>query len=301
VLNQTPITLLQEDALDTLAEIVGPTPSVGGMIPKLLVAIPDAPSWEGDIAPPGTRRRGSTQYTDVVLKIEQPGYEGLSELEAICLQIHADAGFEVPRFWRLGRDSLRLLAVERFDRTAAGRPLHLESFLSVLSAGAHNVRRSSDATWERVGSMLERLAGIAPLDAKRARKEVYRRLCMALFTGNGDLHLENLSFLTTDEGIVVAPVYDPAPMRAWPRHDLRSPLDFDLVQSFSASILRLGAAFGLSQNDSHRTVERALDATHHYVEVLADLDTVPEATKQRLVRIVQNERRDMEDALVERG
>ena len=35
-----------DEAIDIM-RLIGPTPSVGGQIPKLLVAIPDRDSWDG--------------------------------------------------------------------------------------------------------------------------------------------------------------------------------------------------------------------------------------------------------------
>lgn len=54
---------------------------------------------------------------------------------------------------------------------------------------------------------------------------------MALLTGNGDRHLDNLALLGGARDARLAPVYDPVPMRAWARHDLRFaiPIDFDPV------------------------------------------------------------------------
>lgn len=40
-----------------LASILGPTPSVGGMVSKILMAIPDKEKWNGDFAAPGTDRK----------------------------------------------------------------------------------------------------------------------------------------------------------------------------------------------------------------------------------------------------
>ena len=107
-------TVLDTDAA-SIARLLGPTPSVGGMIPKLLVAIPDRTDWSGRFAPPGTRDHKGQPFTDVVLKIEPAHYAGVLALEALCYDIHRELGFEVPRIWRTELDGMQLLAVERFD------------------------------------------------------------------------------------------------------------------------------------------------------------------------------------------
>ena len=74
------ISWLDADARFIL-ESLGPTPSVGGAIPKLLVAIP-AGGWDGRISLPNRTRRADR--IDVVLKIERSTtYPGLAALEAM--------------------------------------------------------------------------------------------------------------------------------------------------------------------------------------------------------------------------
>ena len=88
------ISWLDADARFIL-ESLGPTPSVGGAIPKLLVAIP-ASGWDGRISLPNRSQR--SDRIDVVLKIERSTtYPGLAGLEAMALDLHRAAGFEVTR------------------------------------------------------------------------------------------------------------------------------------------------------------------------------------------------------------
>ncbi|MFP5506017.1 MAG: HipA domain-containing protein, partial [Gammaproteobacteria bacterium] len=136
---------------EAIAELLGPTPSAGGMIPKLLVAIPDAPAWDGGFARPGTREIGGRRFVDVVLKIEPAEYRGVAALEALCLDMHRDADFEVPRYWRANIDGLELLAVERFDRTADGLPIPMESLFSVFATGNRNFNSNQDTDLGEVG------------------------------------------------------------------------------------------------------------------------------------------------------
>lgn len=98
-----------------LADMLGPTPSAGGMISKVLLTIPDREAWMGEFLPFGARPEGE-RFVDVIVKIEEPQYDGLLDLESLCLDVHRAAGFDVPRSWRLDIDGLRLLAIERFDR-----------------------------------------------------------------------------------------------------------------------------------------------------------------------------------------
>lgn len=275
-----------------IEHLIGPTPSPGGMTAKLLVAIPDPPRWDGRIAPSGTARIGKQTFVDVVLKIEQPHYAGLAELEALCLELHRECGFETPRFWRATVNELELLAVERFDRKA-GLPVPLESLYSILASGRRDFLTTADITLDELGRVVEKLAAVATLDVKKTRDELFRRIVMAWLTGNGDLHLENLSLLGPASGLELAPVYDPAPMRAWARHDLRFtiPIDFDpVVGGVAENLIALAPAFGLTENRARDTLHELAEKTRDYPERVMALNKVPMERRMRLRDVVLKER-----------
>ncbi|GAB4507773.1 MAG: hypothetical protein Tsb0026_04520 [Sulfuricaulis sp.] len=273
-----------------IMQLIGPTPSVGGQIPKLLVAIPDKHSWDGSLAEPGTRAIDGIPYVDVIMKVEDPQYRGLMALEALCLDLHRELGFEVPRHWRATIDGLSVLAVERFDRTPTGNPIAMESFFSVYATGQQQVRTMTDAEIEGVGVMLLKLAEISNIDSTVARIEVYRRFLMALLTGNGDLHLENLAFLGGPEKVRVSPVFDPTPMRAWDRHDLISALPFYIAadHGLGYSVARVGESFGLTRSGAADILHELITATKDYPERVQALKDVPDVNKKNLATRVKS-------------
>lgn len=293
---------LELDVLDaeTVAEMLGPTPSAGGMIPKLLVSIPDRPGWDGAFARPGTGEVDGQCYVDVVLKIEPAEYRGMAELEALCLELHRELGFEVPRSWRVTLDGLELLAVERFDRTEEGLPIPMETFFSVFATGRREFNSNQDTDLAEMGGWLEKLASVANLDVRATQREVYRRLLVAVCTGNGDMHLQNLSFLGGPGATRLSPVYDPAPMRAWPRHDVRLavPLDFDdEIGGFAENLVELGTHYGLTRAQARELLAWSLEVTDGYVDRVQALDTVPAERRERLAATVTKERIGLEEAL----
>ena len=151
------------------------------------------------------------------------------------------------------------------------------------------MRTATDAEVEQIGTMLLKLSGITDINANEARLEVYRRFVMALLTGNGDLHLENLAFLGGPENIRVAPVFDPTPMRAWDRHDLLSALPFyiDENRGLAYSVARVGESFGLTAKAATGMLHDLMKATRDYPERVLDLKAVPEETKKNLVARVK--------------
>ncbi|WP_303902783.1 type II toxin-antitoxin system HipA family toxin [Thiohalomonas denitrificans] len=285
---------------EAVAELLGPTPSAGGMIPKLLVAIPDAPEWDGTFARPGTPEVEGRRFVEVVLKIEPSEYRGVAELEALCLELHREVGFDVPRSWRATLDGLELLAVERFDFTAEGLPIPMESLFSVFATGRRDFNSNQDTDLAEVGVWLEKLASVVNMDVRAVQREMYRRLCMAVCTGNGDMHLQNLSFLGGPEEVRLSPVYDPAPMRAWPQHDVRLavPLDFDdAIGGFGENLVELGTKYGLTRKQAGEVLRWSLEVTDDYAERVQGLNAVPEERRHRLVTTVQRERDNLRTAL----
>ncbi len=284
--------MLKHDVLDEnldfdaqlIEETLGPTPSVGGMIPKLLVSITPGAAEPG-FFPPGTMNK-----RDVVLKIEPPEYTGLLDLEALCLDIHREAGFEVPACHRYDDEGLHFLAVERFDRID-GKPIPMESLFSVIATGNHRFRETGDILLDELGDVFARLGQVAALKEDTG-EQLYRRFLLALLTGNGDLHLDNISLLGGLSDCRLTPVYDPAPMRAWPRHNLVSAIPFDPAgyTDHGAYYVDLGRSFGLAADRVNQCINAALEATASCSERVMGLDRVPVQQRKQLAEIVQKER-----------
>jgi serine/threonine-protein kinase HipA len=208
----------------------------------------------------------------------------------LCLAVHREAGFEVPAWHRYDADGLHFLAVERFDQ-ADEKPVPMESLFSVIATGDHLFRETGDLLLEELGDILARLGQVAVLE-KDTGELLYRRLLLALLTGNGDLHLDNLALLGGLSGCRLAPVYDPAPMRAWPRHNLVSAIPFDPsgYEDHGAFYVDLGKSFGLPAGRVQQCIRHALDATAAYAERVMEMGRVPLQQRQQLVAIVQQER-----------
>lgn len=281
---------------DELLDAFGPTPSVGGMIPKILVAIPESQEWQGEFSSPGTTEVEGVQYVDVILKIEPMGYEGVLALEALCLEVHRELGFDVPEFWLSEIDGMQVLAIKRFDRVihnGKSYPIPMESFFSVFAIGDKYFQSNSDTDLEEMAYRIARLAKVANLDVRELQQELYRRLIVALFTGNGDLHLENISFLGGASNVSLSPVYDPAPMRAWSRHNTRFaiPLVFDdELGGLRENLIQLGEAYQYTKKQASNLIDEMADKTKDYVQRVKELKGVPEQNKKLLIEIVNKER-----------
>ena len=283
------ISWLDADARFIL-ESLGPTPSVGGAIPKLLVAIP-ASGWDGRISLPN--KGVQKDRIDVVLKIERAqAYPGLAGLEAMTLDLHREAGFDVPRHWRAEVGGLPALAIERFDRDAQGKPVPVESLYSILAAGARDIIRHTDGSLDRIANVIDLADPLLISEKKIARLHLFRRVLLALLTGNGDLHLENLSLLDSAGAARFSPVYDPAPMRAYSMHNMlcavpfggygEEPADGDPLvkacQNFAGKL-------SLNKADIQENVSQLLALTIDYPARVDAVETLPGENKARLIDI----------------
>lgn len=297
------------NGMNELVDMVGPTPSAGGMIKKVLFSIrnlDNLDTWDGSFRPFGAYA-ADPAFVDVIVKIEEPQYEGLLDLESLCLDVHRESRqFEVPRSWRqdIGEkkhnDKLRLLAVERFDRSE-GLPIPFESLMTVFASGSRKIQGSQDVMWTEVGKMVAKIGRVCNLDIRKAQETLYRRLAFALMTGNGDMHLDNIALLGGKSSVRIAPVYDPAPMRAWLRHNMRMavPMDFERGTPLYQQIAESATAFGLSVDQGRDILLGAAEATKDFCERVMALKHVPEARRLALVDIVKQERKLLSDAFPE--
>jgi serine/threonine-protein kinase HipA len=283
------ISWLDADARFIL-ESLGPTPSVGGAIPKLLVAIP-ASGWDGRISLPN--KAYHKDRIDVVLKIERAqAYPGLAGLEAMTLELHREAGFDVPRYWLAEIGGLPALAIERFDRDAQGKPVPLESLYSILAAGARDIVRHTDGSLDRIANVIDLADPLLIKDKKVARLHLFRRVLLALLTGNGDLHLENLSLLGGAGDARFSPVYDPAPMRAYSMHNMLCAVPFGGYGDEPAdgdplvkACLNFARKLSLNKADIQENTSNLLKLSADYPARVDAVETLPGDNKTRLIDI----------------
>ena len=293
-----------------LSSLVGPTPSVGGMIPKLLLAIPPLgpeDSWDGSYVSSATLNEQAEAH-HVVAKIETSDYPGLVALEALCLEIHKEAGLRTPHCWTLEtEEGLRVLAIKRFDRQA-GRPLLLESAFSILHL-ARNTASQVHGNLDMLGQAINATGlGISHHPSKDA-EDAYARLLLALLTGNGDLHWDNWSFLQHKCRVGLSPVYDPAPMRAYSQHNLLMVMPFagltinkSMVPSnIGLRLLKMaGLAFGISEDKARNIMAHMLAITVDYpdrIQTLVTANRVPAETARHLISAQETVRHFIKQAL----
>lgn len=291
-----------EEDIEVFIQTVGPTPSVGGAIPKLLLSIPDS-GWDGRIGLP-TRTR-TPGIIDIVLKFEQSSrYPGIIELEMLALEIHREAGFDVPRFWPCRFKGMSALAIERFDRDQNNTPLCSETLYSILASGIP-LSNHYDYRYDLIAQAID----VSPIplvsDTTQAKLHLFKRLLMAMLTGNGDLHLENLSITSGDGSKRFSRIYDPAPMRAYAQHDMLSVMPFgdygetpagsEQTIDLKTAVSRFSKHCGLNRTERASIIDEALTATVSFSERVDALKTVPAENRKRLIDRTEFVRRNLQD------
>lgn len=293
-----------EEDIEVFIQTVGPTPSVGGAIPKLLLSIPES-GWDGRIGLP--TREKTPGIIDIVLKFEQSTrYPGIIELEMLTLEIHREAGFDVPRYWSCFFKGMPALAIERFDRDQNNTPLCSETLYSILASGTP-LNNHFDYRYDLIAQAID----LSPVEfvsnTSDAKLHLFKRLLMALLTGNGDLHLENLS-VTCSNGIKgFSKIYDPAPMRAYAQHDMLSvmpfgeygetPDDSEQPIALKQAVERFAKNCGLSKTQYQEIVSDSLSKTSTFNARLGELKTVPDENKERLKKQIEAVREKLQETL----
>jgi serine/threonine-protein kinase HipA len=281
------LTWFDADA-EGLLQIVGPTPTVGGAIPKLLVTIPET-GWDGRIGLPS--KIGSHGVTDAILKFEQTrSYPGIIELEALALDVHEEAGFDVPRRWQSSINGIPTLVIERFDRDEKCNPVFTETLYSVFASGDQSITHHYSTVYDAIGGAIDRSPIDLVSDKRSAKEHLLKRLLLALATGNGDMHLENLSFINRENRLSFSPVYDPAPMRAYTRHNLLTPMPFGKYGEVGLgdALLQFTKNLGFRTKELSELIEKVLTATKDYPNRIHALKTLPGTNKNNLISIVDS-------------
>jgi serine/threonine-protein kinase HipA len=122
---------------------------------------------------------------------------------------------------------------KRFDYDVNGGKLNQEDFVSVLKAG----NKYASKTYQDVGEWL------SPLN----RVDFLRILIFNFLTGNGDVHLKNISLLETADGdMMLSPSYDLMNTKI---HLSDNSLALNLFKEFEQTNLPLGEKYSYQKED----------------------------------------------------
>jgi serine/threonine-protein kinase HipA len=208
-----------------------------------------------------------------ILKVDPPEYPHIVENEFYFLELAKSAGIPTANAKLVSdADGRAGLLVRRIDRITGidGSVTSVAcedacQLLNLWPVDKYNV------TSEQVANAVMAVCPAAPV----AARDVFRLLCFAWLTGNGDVHAKNISVLAMPDG----------EWRVSPAYDLRSTLpyeDFSLALTLQGKrygmsrrqMLEFGQTIGLTPKAALRTVDHLLEATERMVTDLRG-GTVP--------------------------
>jgi serine/threonine-protein kinase HipA len=148
-----------------------------------------------------------------IVKLPSTQYASVPENEYAMLELARATGIQVPstrlvpvaEIEGLPPDAARLkgsaLAVERFDRAAGRRRIHMEDFAQVF--GLFPDDKYGERSYANIAAVLWAETG------EEGTYEFLRRLVFSVLIGNGDMHLKNWSLLYPNgRKPVLSPAYD---------------------------------------------------------------------------------------------
>ncbi|WP_035060784.1 type II toxin-antitoxin system HipA family toxin [Andreprevotia chitinilytica] len=286
--------LVNQTDADSAAELMAQmqVTGVSGMIPKVFTSLGDAAS-------------------QVLVKVEPPEYPRVLSVEALALELHRKAGLDVPdwryREFAFGDELLSALVLDRYDRDNDHHPIPQESFYTLLRTGNRSkYYERTDGAMETLFTVVNTPGLVAnPFEVKYG---IFQRFVMALATGNGDLHSDNFALIGRAGEARLAPVFDPAPMRAYrffrKNHDILSALQFSGIGGvdqqhpdgtpldYTSSgqvppdlrerVLALARVAGIRPSRATKWIKTALHVTEGFSEQACDLlSKAPAADRQR--------------------
>jgi serine/threonine-protein kinase HipA len=148
-----------------------------------------------------------------IVKLPSTQFPAVPENEYVMLELARAVGITVPEIRLVPVSDIRglpqaaarmegkALVVQRFDRAAGGRRIHMEDFAQVF--GLFPDDKSGHRSYANIASVLWAETG------EGGTYEFVRRLVFSVLIGNGDMHLKNWSLLYPDGRTpVLSPAYD---------------------------------------------------------------------------------------------
>ncbi|MHB1475196.1 MAG: type II toxin-antitoxin system HipA family toxin [Dermatophilaceae bacterium] len=195
-----------------------------------------------------------------ILKVDPPEFPHVVENEAYFIRRAALANFPVVGARTVhdatGRPGL---LVERFDRVNGpdGQPIALAVEDAAQVMGLYPADKYRLSAEELVAALSAACAARA-----LAARDIFRQLCFAWLTGNGDVHAKNISILATPAGEWrVSPAYDLPSTLPYRDHTLALAMLGKHDGLSRRSLLAFADAVGVPARAAWRTLEDVLAAT----------------------------------------
>lgn len=200
-----------------------------------------------------------------ILKPPTQTFPALAQNELLSMRLAEAAGVPIPPCGLVPlKDGAIAYVVARFDRTKDGRKLHQEDFCQLAGKSP---KEKYDGSAELCVRLLRNYATQPPVELLN----LFRLLVVSWWTGNGDLHLKNLSLVRTAEGIYqLSPAYDLVSTRLYvPGDQLALPVGGKRDHLTLRQWLAFAAYAGLADIDARRVLSEIVAACPRAVALVA--------------------------------
>lgn len=240
---------------------------------------------------------------DWIVKLPDQRFAGVPENEYLMMQFAHLAGITVPDTQLVNVDAIAglpesvllagstALAIQRFDRAAGGKRIHIEDFAQVLDLAPREKYKGTN-----YDSMIRVTSAVCPQEDV---DEFLRRLVFAIAIGNSDAHAKNWSLIYPDgRSARIAPAYDLVAVSQYEAIEKRlSPLlALHLARTRSPNKVT-EATFRQLAKRAHLDEERTIEVVR---EALSATRTGWEAVKRSQGSMLSPELRDLLDSRLDR-
>jgi len=256
---------------DSLSEILRIGTSVGGARAKALIAIKFNSNNKiieikpGDIIQP-------EDYSYWLLKIDGANEktlgesEGLGKIEYVYYLLAKESGIEMTDC-RLFEENNRFhFLTKRFDRTAKGDKIHMQTF-GAMAGIDYKIQKAS--SYETLFRVMKRLR----LPYNQFEQQ-YRRALFNVIARNHDDHVKNFSFLMDKEGKwQISPAYDVnysySPGGTWTNVH-QSSINSKFDNFTKDDLLNLGKTFGIKK--TNHILDEIITTVNQWSKIATEID-----------------------------
>ena len=198
------------------------------------------------------------------------------EIEAATMHLAKKAGLSVPETKMLSCGDRKVLLVERFDVTDAGRR-HMTSMQTLLAAEDYYQLGYRD---------LFEILSLVSDQPETDMLEMFRHMVLNALIGNTDDHLKNFSVLHDDKGFFLSSAYDIMPDTENRREHVLH-FDYSNYAPGAAQLAEMGAKLGVRKAKGivetiRRTIADGKSAFEEFAVPPKDIETLSPDIKKRI-------------------
>lgn len=196
--------------------------------------------------------------TTILVKRARNRFPGIVYNEITCLKLLQAIGFTVAE-GGIVRGEPNLFESVRYDRSVSDNGITKIHQEDLCQATGNPARRkysgSGGPGYDSIRTILQRHGASPANDIATIVKWAVANICI----GNNDAHAKNLSFLHSEDGIRIAPIYDVICTRVYPKVDTRFGMSFGGAVTVNALNANAVRKFSRSLGVGHRLVANSID------------------------------------------